>query len=90
MAKKRNTCQEVLTWRKMSSTLLSRPTCHLLPTLMRLHGVPLFPGQERSRPHSPRGTTYCLPWPTSHSSKYKVPFWQDQYLSISCNVRSTV
>lgn len=46
MSKKRNTCQEVpLVWRKMSSTLFSKPRPHPQPNFMGLYGVPLFPGQ---------------------------------------------
>lgn len=68
MEKKRDTCQEVLTWRKTSSTLLSRPSCHLQPTFMRLHGVPLFPGQERSRRPLTRGAP-----PTAYSGPSFTP-----------------
>lgn len=51
MPKKRNTCQEVpLLWRKMLSTLLSRPRPHPQANVMGLYGVPLFPGQEENLP----------------------------------------
>lgn len=51
MPKKRNTCQEVpLLWRKISSTLLSRPRRHPQAGFMGLCGAPLFPGQEGNLP----------------------------------------
>ena len=80
MPKKRNTCQEIPSvWRKTSSTLLSRPAPigsqtfqdRWCPTISRTRKEPVHLHQ--------RGTTYGLLWPTP----YSLAFWLNQYLSIS-------